>query len=148
MCDDPQTHHCALHLVYTCSVYLVENFFLEVITFFIFRYCRRNTDCFPSPEGAGYPGHMTNTVTPPHLHHPPFTERGYGAIATANRNCFGSPGIKQEPRDYGYDIQKGKITTKNIKKERISLWWLLGKIITLSCAKLLDRRISDVPEIS
>ncbi len=30
-------------------------------------------------------------------------------MATANRNCFGSPGIKQEPRDYGYDLQKGKI---------------------------------------
>ncbi len=77
----------------------------------IFRYCRRNnTDCFPSPEGTlgGYAGHMTNTATPPHLHHPPFSERGFNAMATANRNCFGSPGIKQEPRDYGYDIQKGR----------------------------------------
>ena len=99
-------------ILHTRSVYSLEIFHSKTLLhFFIFRYCRRNTDCFPTPEGAGYPGHMTNTVTPPHLHHPPFTERGYGAMATANRNCFGSPGIKQEPRDYGYDIQKGKIST-------------------------------------
>ena len=130
-----------------CSDFCYWKSLFKVTAAFIFRYCRRNTDCFPSPEGAGYPGHMTNTVTPPHLHHPPFTERGYGAMATANRNCFGSPGIKQEPRDYGYDIQKGKISTKKTKEQRISFRWLLGKIVTLSCTKLLYNRTSDISEI-